>query len=384
MKNKTSRWPARMKKWGGMAAGLMVGAVFGFVSVLLCEWCMGGQAGPLAMLALIGFMAAGILIHFILHEGGHWFFGRLTGYTLVSFRVGSLTLVNQNGCLSVKRFSLAGTGGQCLMAPPQTAPEQTPYFWYNLGGGAFNLIFALLALAPVWACRRAAPYAALFLMVFALCGAVVGLSNLIPMRAGGLANDGENARTLGKDPYSRRLFWIQLQVNALATQGMRLGQMQAQWFDLPENPDYTNSMVAAVAGMRVSRLIDLGQEQEAAALADQMLACPGLLGLLSLEARCERLYLAVMAGDTQKQRALETPELEKYIRAGSTMPARHRLAYARAMARGDAQQARQHLQRFEKTVRSYPVAGEIATEQALMARIDARFIKQQDPVPTDC
>jgi predicted lipid-binding transport protein (Tim44 family) len=45
MKNKTSRWPARMKKWGGMAAGLMVGAVFGFVSVLLCEWCMGGQAG---------------------------------------------------------------------------------------------------------------------------------------------------------------------------------------------------------------------------------------------------------------------------------------------------------------------------------------------------
>ncbi len=181
------------------------------------------------------------------------------------------------------------------MAPPQTAPEQTPYFWYNLGGGAFNLIFALLALAPVWACRKTAPYAALFLMVFALCGAVVGLSNLIPMRAGGLANDGENARTLGKDPYSRRLFWIQLQVNALATQGMRLGQMQAQWFDLPENPDYTNSMVAAVAGMRVSRLIDLGQEQEAAALADQMLACPGLLGLLSLEARCERLYLAVMA-----------------------------------------------------------------------------------------
>ena len=53
----------------------------------------------------------------ILHEGGHLVCGLLSGYRFLSFRVGSFTLLRQNGRLVLRRFYLPGTGGQCLLEP---------------------------------------------------------------------------------------------------------------------------------------------------------------------------------------------------------------------------------------------------------------------------
>ena len=55
----------------------------------------------------------------ILHEGGHLLCGLLTGYQFVSFRIGSWMWQKENGRIRLRRFSLAGTGGQCLLAPPE-------------------------------------------------------------------------------------------------------------------------------------------------------------------------------------------------------------------------------------------------------------------------
>ena len=59
------------------------------------------------------------ILQLILHEAGHYLFGRLTGYTFVSFRIDNYTWIKENGKLVLKRFKIPGTGGQCLMMPPK-------------------------------------------------------------------------------------------------------------------------------------------------------------------------------------------------------------------------------------------------------------------------
>lgn len=57
-------------------------------------------------------MVVGFLVHIIIHEAGHLIFGLMTGYSFVSFRIGSHTIVNVDNKLKYKRFNIPGTAGQ--------------------------------------------------------------------------------------------------------------------------------------------------------------------------------------------------------------------------------------------------------------------------------
>ena len=91
------------------------------------------------------------ILHIILHEGGHLVTGLLTGYRFVSFRFLNFTLINKDGRLQWRNFELAGTGGQCLMAPPDKPLEEINTRWYNAGGVLANILIVLLSLVLVWA-----------------------------------------------------------------------------------------------------------------------------------------------------------------------------------------------------------------------------------------
>ena len=60
-----------------------------------------------------------MLLHTVIHEGGHMVFGLLTGYRFLSFRVLSFTIVKKDGKLIRKKLKVPGTLGQCLMYPPE-------------------------------------------------------------------------------------------------------------------------------------------------------------------------------------------------------------------------------------------------------------------------
>ena len=53
-------------------------------------------------------------------------------------------LLKKDGRLQFCRYQLAGTGGQCLLAPPPWREEGFPSLLYNLGGPAANLLSAAL------------------------------------------------------------------------------------------------------------------------------------------------------------------------------------------------------------------------------------------------
>ena len=96
------------------------------------------------LVAALVFVYIATLLHTIIHEGGHLVFGLLTGYKFISFRVGSFMLKKEDKKLVFKRFTLAGTGGQCLMSPPELKNERMPYVMYNLGGALMNIVFSII------------------------------------------------------------------------------------------------------------------------------------------------------------------------------------------------------------------------------------------------
>ena len=67
-----------------------------------------------------------VYLQIIIHECGHMVFGLMSGYKFRSIRFGSFMIVSIEGKLRFKRYSLAGTGGQCLMSPPELVDGKMP------------------------------------------------------------------------------------------------------------------------------------------------------------------------------------------------------------------------------------------------------------------
>jgi len=95
---------------------------------------------------LLSFSFIAIVAHIIIHEAGHLIFGLLSGYRFVSIRVFSFLFIKQDGKIVCKRYSLMGTSGQCLMAPPEPYTDDLPTMLFNFGGVIAGLIASALTL----------------------------------------------------------------------------------------------------------------------------------------------------------------------------------------------------------------------------------------------
>ena len=108
--------------------GCLIGIVLvcaGIVSFTDMTWNeLVQKLAKIEALEMVGIFAGSIVctlvafvLQIVLHEGGHLLFGLLSGYRFVSFRIFNWTLIRQEGKFRLKRFGIAGTGGQCLMFP---------------------------------------------------------------------------------------------------------------------------------------------------------------------------------------------------------------------------------------------------------------------------
>ena len=223
------------------------------------------------LLALLAAAAVGVLVQIVLHEGGHLAAGLATGYGFVSFRIGSIMLLKKDGRLQFCRYQLAGTGGQCLLAPPPWREEGFPSLLYNLGGPAANLLSAALCGLGAWLCWQKVPLAAGLWGVWAMLGLYLGLVNGIPLKIQGMPNDGYNALCLRGDKAAQRAIWAQLAINTAQIEGRRLKDLPAEWFELPGGAGPDDPLKGAVWVCRYSRLLDEGRYEDAAALRARLL-----------------------------------------------------------------------------------------------------------------
>lgn len=87
-------------------------------------------------------------------------------------------------------------------------------------------------------------------------GIYIALTNGIPMKIGGVVNDGYLYCSLDKNKLACQSFMLQLKVNGLQTQGVRLRDLPSDWFILPQEADLGDSLLAAVRMLKYSRFLD--------------------------------------------------------------------------------------------------------------------------------
>ncbi len=357
---------------------MAVGAACGLAMARVGDDGTGPGLGGAARMAavLLGF-AASVLLQMLLHEGGHLVFGLLSGYRFCSFRIGSHIWLRRGGHIVHRRYSLAGTGGQCLMAPPDIRDAgRLPVALYNLGGPLMNLLTGVGSLLLA----RALPdgLVAALLQAFGFVGLALALTNGIPLFGGVVDNDGANTLSLlrgGAD--ARRAFWVQFKVNEAQTDGVRLRDMPAAWFDVPCEGDFRNSMMAGWLALRCSWLLDRGRVAEADAAMEALLdSDAGILGIHRALLENDRRFLAC-TGDAEG--LPELPERARKVLKGMRgFPAVLRTAYAEALCAGKAAEAGKLRAQLEEIAAAYPYEGEVESERDFMDRAAAQCGSQRN------
>ena len=373
-----------LKKTLSMGAGLVVGMGMGFgMGIFLGSYAARADSLPEVCSNVAVLFAAfyvGMLIQIIVHEAGHLVFGLLSGYRFSSFRIGSFLWYRENGRLRLKRQSIAGTGGQCLMVPPALVDGKIPVVLYNLGGSLMNLLVSALLLVPFFLLGEGS-FIGMFCLLTAVCGVISALLNGIPMHMGTIDNDGYNALSLGKSQEAMEAFWLQLTINDQLMQGKRLKDMPEEWFRVPADEAMKNSMVVAVGAAACNRLMDQKRFAEADTLMAHLLEIEsGMVDLHRNLLIADRMYCE-MLGQNRRDTvdALYTPAVKKFMKSMKNYPSVIRTQYAYALlAEGDAKKAQSLLTRFEKVAKTYPSPGDIALERELLALVWDRWAAIQE------
>lgn len=361
----------------GIAVGLIIGALITviftdktfsqFFDQLLSIGSLEGIA--VVSVAIMSFLVS-ILILIPLHEAGHLVFGLLTGYKFVSFRIFNLTLIEIDNKFRVKKFSVAGTGGQCLLTPPKLPLDQIPTSLYNAGGVIAN-IFILLLVLPMFF-YKLNPFVSVGLVIFCFVDAFIIIVNGIPMKLGGVSNDGYNIIYLNRNPLSKQSIVLQLRSNALIQDGTRPKDMPEDWFCWKTDIDYKNPLEVSIPMMHASRLLDEFDFEGAYDEFKQLHSHKNdIMQLYVNEIECELLFCAMVTGDKELSSQLLTPRLKKYIDTYSkVMSSKQRLLCAISFyVDGDREKALEILKTLKSNVDTYLLQGEVKSDIAIMNHI---------------
>ncbi len=379
MSKKTKKKKMVWQQYIGMAFMILIGGACGFIMTMCTDKI--DENAPLyqEILSFIGVFIGiyvAYFLHVIIHEAGHLIFGLLTGYKFSSFRIFSFMWLKENGKLKLKRLSIAGTGGQCLMAPPDMKNDKFPIVLYNLGGSFINVIVGALFLVGYSLCSDTAFLSAL-LMIFAVVGFMTAMMNGIPMRMGLLDNDGYNAFTLSKNAEAMQAFWLQLKLAEQLSKGVRLKDMPSEWFTLPSDEAMKNSMVATKGVFICNRLMDEESFEEADTLMKHILSIDsGILGLHHDLLVCDRIFVELISENRPEViENMLTKEIKKLMKAMKRYPSVLRTEYALALLfEKNSTKAEAILNDFEKVAKSYPYPQEVESERALIKIAHSKLI----------
>ncbi len=322
--------------------------------------------------ALLFIMGLEWLLHMYLHEVGHLLFGLATGYRFQSIRFGSLMIAKNAGRLQLKKYTLAGTGGQCLMLPPKEDEKgDYPTGLYNWGGCLMNLAVSALCFAG-WLCIGKESIPAVCLLLGGLLGIGTALMNGIPLSS--LANDGYNAAILRKSKEARMAFRYQLLINDEMMQGKRLLELPEEWFALGETCRMDNALTTSAAVLCFSRLLEMRKFEEAGQLGRHILEeAEELADVHELMIKAELLFMEILhCEDAAKAKQMYEKDKRKLMVLKS-MPSMQRILYAYYLCiEKDEKKAGQAKAQFEKLAKHYPNPAELADERELMKLAEER------------
>lgn len=349
-------------------ASILTGAVCGFLSIEFAHKLNPDEIPLLALSIMLLMVFLFSILQTIIHEAGHLVFGLATGYKFCSFRVFSFMWIKIDDKIKLKRYSLAGTEGQCLMSPPDLVDGKMPVVLYNFGGCIFNFITASIALILYFIIKENI-YVKTALMIFAILGFCYSLINGIPFKLGEVNNDGYNAISLGKNPKATKALWTQLKISEYQTQGLRLKNMPEKMFVMPTVEEMNNSLISAIAVFRCNRLMDEQNFEEAKNLITTLLNREyNILGVYRNMLTCDLIYLNLISkNDSDEIEKLYSKSQKNFMKAMKTNLSVIRTNYAYALLfEKDANKAQEIKIQFEKQEKTYPYKADFQSEYELL------------------
>ena len=269
-------------------------------------------------------------------------------------------LTKIEGKLRLRWMPIAGTGGQCLLSPPDCKPEDAPYLIYHASGSAMNLIAALLHIPLLFMPGIARIYAICMIVV----GLYFGILNGVPLRVQGIDNDGMNIKNMQKDPSLRVVIFRQLQINAAQSAGTRLRDMPQEWF-CADDHEHLHGAV------RFCYLLDRGDYAGALDYGQQLLR----------NRRLNRIHRGAVQNDVETLKLLhgqhvfaQSEALKAYRKSMAYDPAVQRALFVRALLKDrDEAAAEKIYQRFERACRRSPVPASNASEMEIISAARAIY-----------
>lgn len=355
----------------GFGTYVLAGIIWGIVEVILEEK---GLLDPVKFWSEVAVLIVSIFLQIIFHELGHLEAGLISGYKFSSFRIGSFTWIKEDEKIKFKRYSLNGTAGQCLMIPPKEEGYDYPIILYNLGGVLMNLIVSIIVLFPAFYLRSAE------LFLFSYVGFFILITNGVPMKSAGIANDGMNIKCLKKEPLAMQAFDCQLRSNALLMKGVRLKDMPDEWFKIPSDSDLNNMNTGTMLYMQIGRLLDCHDFVQAKEKIQWVIDnVKGMLGIYKNELKCELIFCEIILGETEEAEKLYEYEMKKYIQNTGVWLSRKRLMYAYyLLVEKDNIKAEKELEKFNRIKKKYPYKGDIESEEELIELIKSARMQSGD------
>ena len=355
---KKRRIPRKIKKHLSLIVGIFIGAVLGVACAMF-------DAYDTLLLSCI-FLYLAFFLQLILHEGGHLLGGLLSGYKFESFRIGGVLLTKIEGKLRLKWMPIAGTGGQCLLSPPDCAPEDAPYLVYHAAGSAMNILTALLHVPLLFVPGAARIYAVCMIVV----GLYFGILNGVPLHVQGIDNDGMNIKNMRRDPTLRTVIFRQLQINAAQSTGQRLRDMPQEWFETYDHAHLHGAL-------QFCRLLDADAYDEALAYGQMLLR----------NRKLNRIHRGAVTSDVESLKLLagqrvfaESAFLRQYRKQMAYDPAVQRARFIRALLHDRDEAAAEKIYRqFERACRRSPVPASNASEIELIAAARAKYDEITQP-----
>ena len=233
--------------------------------------------------------------------------GKLTGYSFVSYRIGSFLFKIEEGKLKVSRFAIKGTAGQCAMLPPKDVEDKdvdiVPYY---LGGVLFNLITGLILIPLFLLCDNIFVKIIIY-MLGAISLAMVFL-NLYPQKIM-MPNDGYCVKLARKNQEDHDELVRMLRIEG--DREHRLRQMDENYFVYSEEGELSVSG-KLMAALRYEDMHEFEKAEEL--LRESADKEKSTIKYHRLEAACELLFCLIMNNrDGVEIEKLYDEELQKYL-----------------------------------------------------------------------
>ncbi len=320
----------------------------------------------LNLLLFVVFLVLTFLLHVIIHEGGHLIFGLLSGYKFSSFRIGSFNWSHDGEKVRFSKLKIAGTGGQCLMSPPDLVDGTMPTFWYNMGGACNNLIVSVIFMGIYFLVPQSSVFA-VFCFAMIIWGVYMSIINGVPLSVGSIDNDGKNMVNLQKNKSAIKAFWIGMKISDVLAKGGRVKDCPEEWFYMPEENEMQDAISTTIGIFYENRLIDMHKFDKALEVANNLL--DGNYAMTDLHRhllKVDIIFLELLNGNTDIEKLYDKKQ-KSFMKQMISFPTVVRTTYAiETLVNKDEKKAQKTLESFEKIAKSYPYQGDIQTDRELI------------------